>query len=90
MNKTNLIKKVSEIVDITKNDANIIVSAVVDSIIEGLCEDGKVTLSGLGSFNIVTRGPRTARNPKTGESVAVPEKEIVKFKMSSLLKERLN
>jgi DNA-binding protein HU-beta len=90
MNKTDLVNEVASSIDMTKSDASIVVSTMVDSMIDGLLESGKLALSGLGTFSVVTRNARVARNPQTGEPVDVPAKKVVKFKMSSKLKEALN
>jgi len=90
MNKSDLVNVIAESIDMTKNDANIVVSAVVDAMVDGLLESGKLALSGLGTFLVADRDARVARNPKTGEAVDVPAKKVVKFKMSSKLKEVLN
>jgi len=37
-----------------------------------------------------TTAARAARNPSTGETIAVPSKKAVKFKMSKFLKDMLN
>ena len=90
MNKTDLVNEVASSIDMTKGDASIVVSTMVDSMIDGLLETGKLALSGLGTFSVVTRNARVARNPQTGEPVDVPAKRVVKFKISSKLKEALN
>jgi len=90
MNKTDLVNEVASSIDMTKSDASIVVSTMVDSMIDGLLETGKLALSGLGTFSVVTRNARVARNPQTGEPVDVPAKRVVKFKISSKLKEALN
>ena len=90
MNKTDLVNEVASSIDMTKSDASIVVSTMVDSMIDGLVKSGKLALSGLGTFSVVTRNARVARNPQTGEPVDVPAKKVVKFKMSSKLKEALN
>jgi len=90
MNKTDLINEVADVISMTKNDSNTVITAVLDTIIEGLVNDGKVSLSGLGTFTIKERDARIARNPKTGEPVDVPAKKVVKFKASSLLNDDIN
>jgi len=90
MNKTDLVNEVASSIDMTKSDASIVVYTMVDSMIDGLVESGKLALSGLGTFSVVTRNARVARNPQTGEPVDVPAKKVIKFKMSSKLKEALN
>jgi len=90
MNKADLVNEVASSIDMTKSDASIVVTAMVDSMTEGLLETGKLALSGFGTFSVVTRDARVARNPQTGEPVDVPAKKVIKFKMSSKLKEALN
>ncbi len=47
----------------------------------------EITLPGLGKFTTVERGERTGRNPKTGESMVIPAKKLVKFKVSKTLQD---
>lgn len=49
-----------------------------------------VSVTGLGKFVLQTKGARTARNPKTGETVNVAEKNVLKFKPTSKMAEELN
>lgn len=50
----------------------------------------KVDIAGFGSFQLVERAPRSSRNPKTGETIQVPAKKAVKFKVSQTFKNVLN
>ena len=87
MNKKALTNKVAEAAEITKKDANLIIGHVMTGIKEGLFEDGKVTLVGFGTFKVVLRAARKARNPQTGEPIDVPAKMVPKFKPSKAMKE---
>ena len=89
MNKKNLTNFVAaeENAGITKKDANLVIGHVLNGIKSGLLKDGKVTLVGFGTFSIVKRKARKARNPQTGEPINVPEKFVPKFKASKALKE---
>ena len=87
MNKKALTNKVAEAAEITKKDANLVIGHVLNGIKEGLFEDGKVTLVGFGTFKIVLRAARKARNPQTGEAIDVPAKMVPKFKASKAMRE---
>jgi len=49
-----------------------------------------VELRGFGAFSVKHRDGRVGRNPRTGESVEVPEKSVPFFKTGKELRERLN
>ena len=87
MNKKDLTNVVAEEAGITKKDANLVIGTVIEGIKSGLFTDKKVTLVGFGTFSVVERAARKARNPKTGEPIDVPRKMVPKFKPSKLLKD---
>ena len=87
MNKATLIDFVAAETSMTKKDARSAIEAVIEGIVEGLSSDNKVALVGFGTFLLVDKKARTARNPKTGEAVEVPAKVVPKFSPSATLKE---
>jgi len=87
MNKADLIDFVAENADTTKKNAKQIIESVLEGITTGLVTDAKVGLVGFGTFTAVKKAARTARNPKTGETIDVPAKVVPKFKASAILKE---
>jgi integration host factor subunit beta len=88
--KADLVDEVAEAVDLTKKQAESIVNSVFDSIVESLRAGEKIELRGFGSFRIRSRKPRIGRNPKTGERVEVPSKQIPYFKPGKELKDLIN
>jgi len=50
-------------------------------------KDGKITLTGFGTFEKVLRKARTGRNPKTGEAIEIKAGNVVKFKPGKQLKD---
>ncbi|GAB4389828.1 MAG: integration host factor subunit beta [Thermodesulfovibrionales bacterium] len=91
MTRSVLIEKVSEKVDwLTQKQTEIVIETVFDSIKDALKKGEKIEIRGFGNFRLKERGPRKARNPKTGESVDVPEKKAVRFKAGKALREALN
>jgi integration host factor subunit beta len=87
MTKADLVDHVTALGDLTRRDGEVIVETLFDSIIEALKANDKVEVRGFGSFRSRQRKPRTGRNPKTGESVAVPAKRVPYFKPSKELRD---
>ena len=86
MNKADVVDAVSNMTSLPKKDAKIVVEAILDAIKDGLIEDGKVSLTGFGTFMLVDKPARVARNPKTGEKVDVPARTTTRFKPSLEMK----
>ena len=61
-----------------------------EGFIEGLKEEGKVTLVGFGTFSAKTRAAREGINPLTKETIKIPAKTVASFKAGSKLKDALN
>lgn len=67
-----------------------VVDIFFDSISETLEKEGRVEIRGFGTFTIRKRKARKARNPKTGESVFVEDRNVVYFRAGKGLKDMLN
>ena len=90
MNKGELINKVAEDANISKSQASEAVNAVITAVGDSLKDGKKVSLIGFGTFAPAIRKARMGRNPKTGVSISIPEKTVVKFKPGKELQESLN
>ncbi len=90
MTKADLVEEVSRVSDLTKKDAESIVETVFLSVIRALHAGDKVELRGFGSFRLRRREPRKGRNPKTGDRVDVPSKQVPYFKPGKELKDLIN
>ena len=90
MNKGELVDVVAEKANITKKEADAIISATIETIMESVAGDDKVTLVGFGSFEPRLRKAREGRNPRTGASVAVAEKAVPYFKTGKQLRDMMN
>lgn len=88
MNKAQLIELIQKKLgaDTTKKHAEEALTAVLESIKEGVQSAGKVQIIGFGTFATKTREARTGRNPKTGKAIAIPASKTVAFKASSNMK----
>ena len=85
MNKAELIESVAKVLP-TKKDAAAAVDSVFETIKGSLKKDNPVTLIGFGTFKVAKRKARTGRNPRTGESIKIPAKNIPVFKAGAELK----
>ena len=90
MNKASLVKAVAEKMGDTQKVAAIAVDAVIESITEGMIEDGKVQIVGFGTFGVTERAARKGRNPQTGETMTIEACKAPKFKPGKALKDAVN
>lgn len=87
MNKASLVEAVHAKLGGTKVQAEEVVDLIINSIVDSLKKGEEVSISGLGIFATKTRAARTARNPRTGESIQVPEMRVPKFRAAKALKD---
>ena len=72
------------------SEVEAIVDTVLESILAQLEQGGRVELRGFGAFSVRARDARAGRNPRSGETVAVPAKHVPYFKAGKELRARLN
>ena len=89
MNKTELVKSISEKAQLKVSDTEDLVNAFIDTVTEELKSKGKVTLVGFGTFSIAHRKEKTGVNPKTGKKIKIKSKNVPIFKAGKALKERI-
>ena len=65
-------------------------SSVFEEITDALSRGDRVELRGFGAFSVKHRDARVGRNPRTGESVEVPQKRVPFFKTGKDLRDRMN
>ncbi len=87
MNKASIVDAVNEAIGGTKAGAEKAVDTVIESIVSTLKKGDEVSIAGLGIFSTKTRAARTARNPRTGETVKVEAMRVPKFRAAKALKE---
>ena len=90
MNKTELVAAVAEKSGLSKDSSKKAVDAVVESITEALKKGDKVALVGFGTFEVVKKDARSARNPRTGETIKIKASKQPKFKVGKGLKDAVN
>ena len=87
MNKAAIVDAVQQVLGGTKVQAEQAVDKVIESIVHTLKKGEEVSIAGLGIFSAKQRAARTARNPRTGESIQVAAMRVPKFRAAKALKD---
>lgn len=87
MNKQAIIEAVHDKVGGTKVSAEQAVDTMIEAIVGTLKKGEEVSIAGLGIFSVKKRASRTARNPRTGETISVPAMNVPKFRAAKALKD---
>ena len=87
MNKAELIHAAAMKADVSKKDAEAVLTAALDAITAALAEGEQVQLVGFGSFELKKRAARLGRNPKTKEAIEIPASVVPTFKAGKALKD---
>ena len=90
MNKSELINAVAVSADVSKKEAEAVITAALDAITAALKEGDKVQLVGFGSFEVKKRAARVGRNPKTKETIEIPASVVPVFKAGKALKDAVS
>lgn len=88
MNRSELVAALSERAEVTRKDADAVLTALAQTVGEVVAKgDEKVTIPGFLTFERTHRAARTARNPQTGDQIQIPAGYSVKVSAGSKLKE---
>lgn len=90
LTKADLADAIYTTLPIDKQKAAQVVEDYIDIIKEALEKEGKVMLSGFGSYEVKFKPPRRGRNPQTGDTITLRARKVVKFKPSQLLRKSIN
>lgn len=90
MTKKELIDRIAQSTQANSSVVKSIIQQFLDNIVSELSKGNRIEFRDFGVFEIRIRAPRKAHNPKTFESVQVPAKRMVRFKMGQLMKKKLN
>ncbi len=90
MNKSELVDAIAVKTGMTKKDADTVLSAAVEVIMETVASGDKVTLVGFGTFEPRQRQAREGRNPSTGKPISIPATTVPAFAAGKLFKETVS
>lgn len=89
MNKGELVDQIAQKASVTKKQADAVLTAAIETIIDAVSEGDKVTLVGFGSFEARERQAREGRNPKTGDKMEIPATRVPAFSAGKLFKDKV-
>ena len=87
MKKSDIIRVIATDAEITKVQAEKALNSIVNTIVDEVVKNWEIRVSWLWTFKKVHREAKIARNPKTGETIKVPAKNVVRFKASKSFKD---
>lgn len=91
MTKSELVERIARLQgQLSVRDIELAVKALLEQMTQTLAEGRRIEVRGFGSFSLSQRAARTGRNPKTGEPVELPAKQVPHFKPGKELRERVN
>ncbi|RLV57334.1 integration host factor [Aeromicrobium phragmitis] len=86
LSRNDLVAALAEKAGVTKTDADKLLSAFSDVVLDSVSKGEKVSIPGILSVERVERAARTGRNPATGETIDIPAGFGVKVSAGSRLK----
>lgn len=89
MNKGELVDAIAAKANITKKQADEVISAFLEVVTEAVANGEKVTLVGFGSFERRERSEREGRNPKTNETITIPATRVPAFSAGKQFREKV-
>lgn len=87
MIKIDIVKKTAQHLKLKDSEALAVVDAVIDSIKETICEQGRLEIRDFGVFQTKMRKSRVGRNPRNREEYPIPPRRVVTFKIGKELKD---
>lgn len=88
--RADLCEAVYRQVGLSRTESAALVEVVLNEIAASLVQGETVKLSSFGSFVVRSKGQRVGRNPKSGQEVPIPPRNVLTFKPSNILKSRIN
>lgn len=89
MTKADMVDKIAETSDLTKAASEKALNAFLDTVKEVLLHEGRLNLTGFGTFAIESRCERKGRNPRSGATITIPASKVVKFRPGRKLKDTI-
>ena len=89
MTQTQLIRKIAESNEISNKTAKAVLETLAETAVAETKKNGMFVVPGLGKLVRVERKARMGRNPATGESIKIPAKKVLKFRIAKACKDAI-
>lgn len=90
MKKSDLSSHVASQASLSKAAADNVVNTVFSAITDALAKGEAVAIAGFGTFTTKSRAAREGRNPRTGETIAIPASTVPSFKAAKALRDAVD
>lgn len=90
MNKTILVRSLAKQFELPVNKTDEVISSALGMITKALSKGESATFIGFGTFSVKKRAARKGRNPKTGETIKISARKVVRFSVGKELKQAVN
>ena len=88
--RKDLSNKINQNLGFSKNYSSTVIDNFFETLINHIIKFNKVKISSFGTFEVIKKRERIGRNPKTKEEAKISSRKIVKFKPSSIFKDKIN
>jgi len=89
LTKKDIVDYLNESIGLNKSESKLIVEGFFEEIKKALSSGEEVKISGFGNFELINKGERPGRNPKTGEEVTISARRVVTFRSGKKLRKRI-
>jgi integration host factor subunit alpha len=91
MTKADIVEFVyNRIGGISKKESAELVDKLIDLIKDTLAGSENIKITGFGNFVVKHKNQRKGINPRTKDPIILPERKVLKFKSSQILRDELN
>jgi DNA-binding protein HU-beta len=88
MNKTEMVRALAQHPEVgSQRQASKLIDLMAETIMQGVADDGIVVITGFGTFERRHRAERMGRNPRTGEDVTIPARDVPGFRAAKHFKD---
>jgi DNA-binding protein HU-beta len=87
VNRSELVERIANDTSLTRTDVTAVLASFEGVIVDAVKGGDKVQLAGFLTFERGQRAARTARNPRTGETLNVPAAVVPKVKIGKSFKD---